>query len=142
MSKPSDWPEPRALSLPRANGVRRSIQQGKLLYRGVRDGRWPSDPGDLGIGTYYSSSAIVARCYGKLTKQVISLKNPLVLSSEVAYEIIAERCMTCRGTNAARTVGATTATRMLQCLGYDGVVAVHAERTREWEVVVFPNRKN
>ncbi len=133
-----EWPAPVKLSRQRTLAVRRSLQAGKVLFRGVRESGRPSDPGDLGIGTYYSSWRALAKCYGKLTTAVIRLRNPYIVSNDIAYELIAENFMTCRGTHERRLVGATAATRMLKCLGFDGLVSVNPNRKKDWEIVVFP----
>lgn len=131
-----DWPAPVKLSPERASAIQAIIKAGVHVYRGVRETGRPSDAGDLGKGTYYSTSKAVAKCYGKLTESKLVLNNPLVLSNEEAYELIAEAYMTCRGN--FRDVGAATATRVLKCLGFDGVASVHVEREKEIEIVVFP----
>src|ERR1035438_4308949 len=128
------------ISPQQCQAVSRSMQCGKTLYRGVRP--LPADPGDLGIGTYFFSSRCVAKCYGTAQTHKIQLLRPLVLSSARAYDIIAKRFMTCRGTDASRKVGATAATRVFQCLGFDGVVAVDLREPKRWEVVVFPASQN
>jgi hypothetical protein len=117
--------------------VRKQFQNGKVCWRGDRPGRRPADPGDLGVGKYYDTYKARAKCYGPVEQHVIVLKNPLVVSDQVAYDIIAERFMTCRGSTERRTVGAQAATRVLKCLGFDGVVAVSLT-TPSIEVCVFP----
>ena len=129
----------RCLSPQRKGAIRGVLRQGKRLYRGIRE-HGPSDPGDLGIGAYYSSLKSRARGYGRLTEAVITLQNPLVLTQTQAYALVDDHFHTCCGEWARRKQGATAATRMLRCLGFDGIVAVNLGpyRTDEWEVVVFP----
>jgi hypothetical protein len=124
------------LDTKRTREVRRWFRNGKVCYRGESSSCRPSDPGDLGVGTYFTTEKARARCYGKVGTWVVTLKNPLVLSDHVAYEVIAERYMTCRGDWDRRKAGAVAATRMLRCLGFDGLVSVSLSR-QEIEVVVF-----
>lgn len=132
------WPTPVPLSPSKTHNVRRWFVNGTTMFRGARPGRPPSDPGDLGVGTYFSSLRSRAANYGHVTVHVISLKNPLVLSTDVAYDIVAEQFMTCRGP--FRKTGAEAATRVMRCLGFDGVVAVRdgGHQAEELEVCVFP----
>ena len=132
------------LSPARVSAIRRSFLNGRLLYRGIRE-HGPTDPGDLGVGTYFSTSKARARGYGRLTESVVCLKSPLVLSRSQAYALIDDHFETCRGDFEIRKWGAEDATRMLQGLGFDGLVAVDvAQRPgwrTEWEVVVFPPKQ-
>lgn len=131
------WPPSVPLSEDQKNAYKAQLISGRKFFRGVNQQRRRSDPGDLGVGTYFSSNPEIARCYGKLTTAVLRFRNPIVLSRDEAYERISDVFLTCSGTNAARTAGARAATRVLLCLGFDGLAAIDPLRN-EWEVVVFP----
>jgi hypothetical protein len=46
-----------------------------------------TDVGDFGRGVYYTSNYHQARTYGSVTKSVLKLKNPLVLTVDEAYKL-------------------------------------------------------
>ena len=117
--------------------IRAQFASGKRVFRGTQPVHCPADPGDFGIGTYHTTSKARARCHGRVAEHVVTLHNPLVMESGKVYELIAERFMTCRGTMASRKTGAVAATRVLRCLGFDGVVSVSLVHP-ELEVLVFP----
>jgi hypothetical protein len=72
--------------------IRRRVEGESTLYRGVKgEGEMPSDPGDLGVGPYYSTSKARAENYGRVTRQTVSLGKPLILTEQEAYEQIASR---------------------------------------------------
>jgi hypothetical protein len=126
----------------------RRFAAGLPVFRGKQDGRAPSDPGDFGQGTYYSTSKARAANYGALKPFTIVLTKPLLLTVEEAYTQIADRYGTISGVaghpetgagdfvpRAARAAEATSAVRSL---GHDGLAAINSE-TREIEIVVFPS---
>ncbi len=118
-------------------------QAGIKVWRGVkRPGEAPSDPGDLGKGTYYSTMRARAKSYGHtLTREIITLENPLVLTAKKAYEL-ADKYKTVRGTQDERHAGATQMTKDLKARGYDGLIAISNYRdVTELEVVDYRNVK-
>lgn len=62
---------------------------GLQVYRGTRKTTKPfaSDPGDFGRGIYYATRFHVAKHYGVVTKSVIKLSNPLILTVAEAYRL-------------------------------------------------------
>lgn len=134
-----EWQAPVSLSPSRRSAISRRIRQGRLLFRGLRE-HGPTDPGDLGVGTYFTTAKSRARGYGRLTSATVQLHQPLVLSHEQAYSLVDDNYQTCRGTWDQRKQGAIAATRMMRCLGFDGLVSVNCSHPQrpEWEVVVFP----
>lgn len=126
-----------SLTPERAQEVVERAQFGFTAYRGVATHRGPSDPGDLGIGTYFSTQREIAKCYGHVSTHTIKLANPLVLSRDDAYALIADRWTTCNGRDLDRLEGAIAATEHMQEAGYDGLIAVNPDGG-DWEVVVFP----
>lgn len=114
------------------------------LYRGIGYIK-PADPGDFGIGLYYSSNKSRAKQYGNRILHVeVGLDNPLYLSVEKAYDL-ADKYGTIRGNlpigygigkREDRELAAKWMTRDLQKKGYDGIVVT--EKDGELEVVVFP----
>jgi hypothetical protein len=77
--------------------LRRRFAAGLPVFRGKQDGRAPSDPGDFGQGTYYSTSKARAANYGALKPFTIVLTKPLLLTVEEAYTQIADRYGTISG---------------------------------------------
>ena len=129
-------PNPRSSLTPQAvQKLQKRFRKGVKLWRGV--GGPPRDPGDLGIGTYYSSYKARARQYARpdLITETVRLDAPLVLGDEDAYTQIADRYGTVRGP--ARTRGAIQATVDMIEAGHDGLVSVNT-LTGGLEVVVFP----
>lgn len=109
----------------------------RTLYRGTREGS-PSDPGDLGIGTYWTTSEPMARQYGTVSKDRIRLTNPIYMDLPTINRWL-KRYKTLRGAQAQRKAEATRMTADLRKAGYDGIVA------KGWDspeghvtVVVFP----
>lgn len=135
------FPPPVPLPASKVRALQRSFRRGRTLYRGIKPAdQLPADPGDLGIGSYHSSSKLRARCYGTLTKAVVRLRHPLVLSNDQAYAFVDDHFHTvhCSRSWEDRKVAATAATRVLRCLGFDGLVAVASRGRDELEVVLFP----
>lgn len=129
-------PNPRTSLTPQAiKKLERRFRKGVKLWRGV--GGPPRDPGDLGIGTYYSSYKARARQYARpdLMTDTVRLDAPWVLGDEEAYTQIADRYGTVRGPE--RTRGAIQATVDMIEAGHDGLVSVNT-LTGGLEVVVFP----
>jgi hypothetical protein len=128
--------------------LKRKLAKGLEVWRGINgETHRPSDPGDFGQGTYYSTSKARARCYGKPKSNKIELKNPLILTDVEAYNLIADRFGTISGTALKPEAGAgcfksreqcaMAATNTLKQMGFDGVVSVNP-RFNEIEIVVFP----
>lgn len=109
----------------------------RTVYRGTREGG-PADPGDLGIGTYWTTSEPMARQYGAITKSRIRLTNPIYMDLPTINRWL-KRYKTLRGTLERRKAEAARMTADLRKAGYDGIVA------KGWDspeghvtVVVFP----
>lgn len=112
----------------------------RTIYRGVREGG-PTDPGDLGIGTYWTTSQAMAKQYGTVTKQRVRLNNPFYMDLETARRWIPERYDTINGTFEQRKAEATRMTNDLRKAGYDGIVASGWDSPEgHVTVVVFPER--
>jgi hypothetical protein len=123
------------------------------VWRGIKAEGRPSDPGDFGCGTYYSTSFIRADQYGVPFRMCLRLSNPLVLTVEEAYTQIADRFGTISGIAnepgggagdfTPRAARAAEAAAVMSALGYDGVAVVN-EKVRggfaEIEIVRFPAR--
>lgn len=111
---------------------------GVPLYRGERPaGQRPSDPGDFGVGEYWTSKESQAKASGKPTREIIKLKNPAMLPVSMAYDL-ADSFGTVSGPNRAK--GAVELTEHMRRSGFDGLVA--KDRDGHIEVVVFPNYAN
>ena len=109
-------------------------------YRGV-DKTGPADPGDLGIGTYYSTSISAAKQYGTLTESGIHLSNALRLNGEQAFKLT-EKYGTLHGLSTERLAGAAKLTRDLVQQGYDGLILDGWDSPPGYiTVVVFPKAK-
>lgn len=116
-----------------------------MLYRGK--GEKPSDPGDFGVGEYHSSVEARAKQYGIVQKVKVSLKNPLRLTEEEAYQLADDKYGTIRGDRPigsgrgkteARQKAAETMTADLMSQGYDGIIVTN--KAGELEVVKFPKQ--
>jgi len=114
----------------------------KNLYRGV-SGNGPADPGDLGVGTYYSTSEAVASSYGTVIREFITLKNPYFIDSKTASSLV-EEFGTLRGNLDDRLEAAKKMTRKYMKIGHDGfIVEGWDSPPGEYTIVVFPkNFKN
>ena len=111
----------------------------RTIYRGTRK-EGPFDPGDLGIGTYWTTSEPMARAYGKVTKARIRLNNPFYMDGPTITRWI-ERYDTLHGTWEQRKAEATRMTNDLRKAGYDGIVASGWDSPEgHVTVVVFPVR--
>ena len=132
--------------------LRERFAKGAPLWRGQRplNGRaFASDPGDLGRGKYFSSLKSRAENYGDISREMIVLHNPLVLTTDEAYTQIADQFGTISGQSEhpehgstgdheSRLRAAQAATDAMQKAGYDGVVALNNwHNITELEVVVF-----
>lgn len=115
--------------------LRARLSKGMPAYRGVKEGRPPQDPGDFGVGEYFSTSSSRAKNYGRLTQQKLQLQNPLVLSSKEAYEKLTHTFETVTGPN--RKAAAEALTEELRKLGHDGLAIIN-EMSGEIEFVRFP----
>jgi hypothetical protein len=120
--------------------IRLKIISGISVRRGIHKTFWEreyiSDPGDFGRGIYYDTNYHRAKTYGEVTKSVLKLTNPIVLSSSEAYEI-AEKFQTVRlnddwytknnsqDSMRARLSNAKKMTEFLLNQGYDGLAAVN-----------------
>jgi hypothetical protein len=120
--------------------IRLKIISGIPVRRGIRKIFWEreyiSDPGDFGRGIYYDTNYHRAKTYGEVTKSILKLTNPIVLSSSEAYEI-AEKFQTVRLTDdwytqnnsqdsmQARLNNAQKMTEFLLNQGYDGLASVN-----------------
>tara|TARA_Y100000034_G_scaffold118135_1_gene158479 strand:+ start:1161 stop:1637 length:477 start_codon:yes stop_codon:yes gene_type:complete len=122
--------------------LRQRLATGMMLWRGVKgEGVAPADPGDLGIGTYYSTAKARAKQYGDLTQDKIVLQNPLIMTDHEAYRTIADEFQTVIGTTESRKRGAIAATKKMMEDGHDGLVSIRSWRgLGEIEVVVFPEQ--
>jgi hypothetical protein len=95
-----------------------------------------SDPGDFGRGIYYDTNYYRAKTYGEVTKSILKLTNPVVLSNGEAYEI-AEEFQTVRlndnwyeqnnfeDSMKARLSNARRMTEFFLNQGYDGLASVN-----------------
>jgi SPP1 gp7 family putative phage head morphogenesis protein len=140
--------------------VRKSLQSGKVMYRGQRpkiEGReYSSDPGDFGRGVYYSTSAVRAKQYGAISKTIVVLHNPLILTDRQAYDLSDQYKTVRLPESEIEAIAKSTprgqihqaivkrqldnAQRMrddLVAKGYDGLVSVRSSGRGELEVVVF-----
>lgn len=125
----------KTLSAKTVSRLQNRFSKGVVLFRGIKPkGATPSDPGDLGVGEYYSSSYYRAKEYGTVVEKRIILSNPLILAEEEAYERIADKYNTIIGTLAQRKLGAIKATEDLIKQGFDGLVSV---RNDQLEVVIY-----
>lgn len=115
------------------------ITSGISVRRGVRSFGskvYAHDPGDFGRGVYYDTNYYRAKSYGYVIKSIISLSNPIILSSSEAYDL-ADKFQTVRlsdewyanniGKNVdeARLINAQKMTEYILSLGYDGLAAVN-----------------
>lgn len=116
------------------------IISGIPVRRGIRkifcSREYTSDPGDFGRGVYYDTNYHRAKTYGEVTKSILKLTNPIVLSSGEAYEI-AEKFQTVRlnddwytqnnsqDSMQARLSNAQKMTEFLLNQGYDGLASVN-----------------
>jgi len=64
-----------------------------ILQEGFRlDVRHASDPGDFGLGVYFTTSIHRARAIGRVILEVfLDLENPLELSEEAAYALVLDK---------------------------------------------------
>ena len=122
--------------------IKLRIVYGIPVRRGIRKIFWSreyiSDPGDFGRGVYYDTNYHRAKTYGEVTKSILKLTNPIVLSSSEAYEI-AEKFQTVRlhdswymqndsqDSMKARLNNAQKMTEFLLNQGYDGLAAVNTK---------------
>ena len=122
--------------------IRFKILSGIPVRRGIRKAFWSreyiSDPGDFGRGIYYDTNYYRAKNYGEVTKGILKLTNPIVLSSSEAYEI-AEKFQTVRlhddwytqnnsqDSMQARLINAQRMTEFLLNQGYDGLASVNTK---------------
>ena len=95
------------------------------------NGHRPADPGDFGVGPYWTTSIHRARAYGrKLTQKVLVFQNPLCLGVEEAYDI-GEIFGTIHGTSNGglypRMKASEEMTRVILALGFDGIVVTHRD---------------
>jgi hypothetical protein len=120
--------------------IRLKIISGIPVRRGIRKIFWEreyiSDPGDFGRGIYYDTNYHRAKAYGEVTKSILKLTNPIVLSSSEAYEI-AEKFQTVRlhddwytqnnsqDSMQARLINAQRMTEFLLNQGHDGLASVN-----------------
>jgi len=105
-----------------------------VVYRGAGLGT-PHDPGDLGIGLYYSTSKSYAKQYGVVRRYRVTLQNPLILQRQEAEELV-RRFGTLRGSWEERTRKSGMLTSHLLSLGHDGLVAYDYETSPGHAVVV------
>lgn len=112
----------------------------RTIYRGVGE-KGPQDPGDLGIGTYWTTAISTARQYGTVIKKRVRLTNPFYMDRETALRWIPERYDTLHGTLEQRKAEATRMTSDLRKAGYDGIVSSGWDSPEgHVTVVVFPTR--
>lgn len=127
--------------------IKTRFSSGVRVWRGV--GNQPADPGDFGVGTYYSTQRARAINYGTLTQTVVKFSNPLVLSTDEAYEQLADRFGTISGIPgdpspgaskaSSRLAGARAATAALKAAGHDGLVVVNTTSNfPDLEIVKLP----
>lgn len=121
---------------------KKATTEGLPLYRGTKEGRKPSDPGDFGKGPYYTSKYYRAKCYGDVKKEILKFKNPLVLTANKAYDI-AQKYGTIHGKD--RHKAAERMARGIMRAGYDAIISVTENElgrgTTELEVVDFRQRE-
>lgn len=107
------------------------------VYKGISL-RGPADPGDLGVGAYYSTDEATAKSYGTVTKSTVRLQNPLVMGGGRAVGFV-RRYKTLRGSLEQRTAASMRLTASLQAKGYDGlIVSGYDSPPGAFTVVVFP----
>jgi len=104
------------------------------VYRGISNA--PADPGDLGIGRYFSTSRATAQAYGKLTETVVELQNPKVLTVQEALGLI-EKFQT---VSQPSKENYAKLTRYFLKQGYDGLIVQggYDSPPDHITVVVFP----
>lgn len=106
-------------------------------YRG-ESSRGPADPGDLGVGTYYSTSKAYAKCYGTVTKHEVELQSPFFMRGDQARFFV-ELHGTLRGSWDQRKENAQALTDYLRDMGHDGIVAMGWDSPKDhFTIVVFP----
>jgi len=119
------------------NQLRKIAQEFEVeAYRGVSDS--PADPGDLGVGEYWTTYETMAKSYGDVKKENIKLNNPLFLTKDEAVKLV-EEYGTVKGGWYSRKAGAEMLTEDIKNQGYDGLV-VDGYETPEGHktIVVFP----
>lgn len=135
--------ESNELKLETVSRIKEEFAAGKRLWRGTKER--PSDPGDIGQGTYYTTHFARAKNYGKAEGHEVALKNPLVLSEGEAYAL-ADKYGTITGDPTRpgigagpefpRMLGAERMSKEISAQGHDGIVMVR--RSGDLEVVKFP----
>jgi hypothetical protein len=111
----------------------------RTVFRGTRE-TGPADPGDLGIGTYWTTSEPMARQYGTVSRARVRLNNPIYMDLPTINRWM-KRYNTIRGTDEQRRAEATRMTNDLRKAGYDGIVASGWDSPEgHVTVVVFPER--
>ena len=107
------------------------------VYRGVNPNQSkPTDPGDLGKGTYYTTSLATARSYGIPLQGELHLQNPKVINAIEAAELV-EKYGTVNGYHRMR--GALALTRDMKAAGYDSLVVSGWDSQEGYvTIVVFP----
>ena len=141
--------------------IRNSLKEGMLVYRGVKehypkDSEYATDPRDFGRGIYYTNNIHRARAYGDVTKKILVLNNPIVMSMADAYKL-AEEYHTVRLPEShernpeksmleiiqddahQRMLNAQKMSDDMLNKGYDGLVAV--EDDGEIEIVVYTQQR-
>lgn len=109
------------------------------LFRGISSSRFPADPGDLGVGPYFTSNKSYAKQYGKVETKEIYLKNPLVLYGSQGSKLALEYG-TLHGTTEERKKASKKLTKDLKKQGYDGIICFDYETTGDDFVVIkFPD---
>ncbi len=96
-----------------------------LLYHGKgtpSKAGFVSDPGDLGVGEYWTTSQGTAKSYGTVESAMKAFSNPLVLDEKSATALV-EKYGTVQGSTAERLKGAAQLTEDVRKAGYDAIVA-------------------
>jgi len=96
------------------------------MYRGVNGGK-PSDPGDFGIGEYWTSSRGQAKCYGvkKVIEKLFCFEKALWLTSTEAYDLAAKYGDNLHGSWEERLMVSKAITYDLMKKGIEGMVVFH-----------------
>lgn len=101
----------------------KATTQGLPLWRGFGK-QAPADPGDFGIGPYYSTSRERASMYGpKLRRDNLRFENPLVMHVKDVYNLT-DDFNTVRGKFADRFKASKDLGQTARLLGHDAIIAV------------------
>jgi hypothetical protein len=91
------------------------------VYRGEGANGAPADPGDLGVGPYYTTSQSTAKGYGNVTNWDVTFKNPLVINAKQAAALT-EGYHTLDGSPEERATAVKHLSRAIYNKGYDALM--------------------